>query len=163
MPCERSACSSHVRCCGARGGGAPNTTQQPCRTFGASVHTALPVFTLGSAGLLAPNAWRTTLNVGRLCSLLCVDAVVVASVPGFDAYFTSRTLENNRRNVWFAEYWEENFNCKLMSSSKKDDSSRKCTGECVLSLFCCVVLCCVGAANRGLASLSALPSIRQNN
>uniref|UniRef100_A0A8C7Z2R5 Glutamate metabotropic receptor 7 n=1 Tax=Oryzias sinensis TaxID=183150 RepID=A0A8C7Z2R5_9TELE len=48
---------------------------------------------------------------------------------GFDAYFTSRTLENNRRNVWFAEYWEENFNCKLMSSSKKDDSSRKCTGQ----------------------------------
>ncbi|KAK1901427.1 Metabotropic glutamate receptor 7, partial [Dissostichus eleginoides] len=48
-------------------------------------------------------------------------------VSGFDAYFTSRTLENNRRNVWFAEYWEENFNCKLMSSSKKDDSSRKCT------------------------------------
>lgn len=40
--------------------------------------------------------------------------------------------------MWFAEYWEENFNCKLMSSSKKDDSSRKCTGECVLSLFCCV-------------------------
>lgn len=50
-------------------------------------------------------------------------------LSGFDAYFTSRTLENNRRNVWFAEFWEENFNCKLMSSSKKDDSSRKCTGE----------------------------------
>uniref|UniRef100_A0A8C7C8D1 Glutamate metabotropic receptor 7 n=1 Tax=Oncorhynchus kisutch TaxID=8019 RepID=A0A8C7C8D1_ONCKI len=48
---------------------------------------------------------------------------------GFDAYFTSRTLENNRRNVWFAEYWEENFNCKLMSSSKKEDTSRKCTGQ----------------------------------
>lgn len=49
-------------------------------------------------------------------------------VSGFDAYFTSRTLENNRRNVWFAEYWEENFDCKLMSSSKKEDTSRKCTG-----------------------------------
>ncbi|KAG7478163.1 hypothetical protein MATL_G00077490 [Megalops atlanticus] len=52
-----------------------------------------------------------------------------ATIEGFDAYFTSRTLENNRRNVWFAEYWEENFNCKLMSSSKKDDTSRKCTGQ----------------------------------
>ncbi|KAM7401510.1 hypothetical protein PAMP_016819 [Pampus punctatissimus] len=52
-----------------------------------------------------------------------------ATISGFDAYFTSRTLENNRRNVWFAEYWEENFNCKLMSSSKKDESSRKCTGQ----------------------------------
>ncbi|GAA6106936.1 metabotropic glutamate receptor 7-like isoform X1 [Tachysurus ichikawai] len=47
----------------------------------------------------------------------------------FDGYFISRTLENNRRNVWFAEYWEENFNCKLMSSSKKEDTSRKCTAE----------------------------------
>ncbi|KAL6040614.1 hypothetical protein STEG23_028957, partial [Scotinomys teguina] len=48
----------------------------------------------------------------------------------FDAYFTSRTLENNRRNVWFAEYWEENFNCKLtISGSKKEDTDRKCTGQ----------------------------------
>ncbi|XP_023667109.2 metabotropic glutamate receptor 7 [Paramormyrops kingsleyae] len=52
-----------------------------------------------------------------------------ATIEGFDAYFTSRTLENNRRNVWFAEFWEENFNCKLMSSSKKDDTNRKCTGQ----------------------------------
>ncbi|KAI1890339.1 hypothetical protein AGOR_G00152720 [Albula goreensis] len=52
-----------------------------------------------------------------------------ATIEGFDAYFMSRTLENNRRNVWFAEYWEENFNCKLMSSSKKEDTSRKCTGQ----------------------------------
>ncbi|XP_045079662.1 metabotropic glutamate receptor 7 [Coregonus clupeaformis] len=52
-----------------------------------------------------------------------------ATIAGFDAYFTSRTLENNRRNVWFAEYWEENFNCKLMSASKKEDTSRKCTGQ----------------------------------
>uniref|UniRef100_A0A493TTE6 Glutamate metabotropic receptor 7 n=1 Tax=Anas platyrhynchos platyrhynchos TaxID=8840 RepID=A0A493TTE6_ANAPP len=53
-----------------------------------------------------------------------------ATIEGFDAYFTSRTLENNRRNVWFAEYWEENFNCKLtISGSKKEDTDRKCTGS----------------------------------
>lgn len=52
------------------------------------------------------------------------------SPAGFDTYFTSRTLENNRRNVWFAEYWEENFNCKLtITGSKKEDTDRKCTGE----------------------------------
>ncbi|KAM8930831.1 metabotropic glutamate receptor 7 [Pelodytes ibericus] len=52
-----------------------------------------------------------------------------ATIEGFDAYFTSRTLENNRRNVWFAEYWEENFNCKLtITGSKKEDTDRKCTG-----------------------------------
>lgn len=54
----------------------------------------------------------------------------VPSPAGFDTYFTSRTLENNRRNVWFAEYWEENFNCKLtITGSKKEDTDRKCTGN----------------------------------
>uniref|UniRef100_A0A8C2VXM0 Glutamate metabotropic receptor 6 n=2 Tax=Chinchilla lanigera TaxID=34839 RepID=A0A8C2VXM0_CHILA len=53
-----------------------------------------------------------------------------ASIDGFDQYFMTRSLENNRRNVWFAEFWEENFNCKLTSSgSQADDSARKCTGE----------------------------------
>ncbi|XP_041317880.1 metabotropic glutamate receptor 7 [Pyrgilauda ruficollis] len=53
-----------------------------------------------------------------------------ATIEGFDTYFTSRTLENNRRNVWFAEYWEENFNCKLtITGSKKEDTDRKCTGS----------------------------------
>ncbi|XP_039337392.1 metabotropic glutamate receptor 7 isoform X1 [Mauremys reevesii] len=53
-----------------------------------------------------------------------------ATIEGFDTYFTTRTLENNRRNVWFAEYWEENFNCKLtISGSKKEDTDRKCTGQ----------------------------------
>ncbi|NXC89542.1 GRM7 protein, partial [Cercotrichas coryphoeus] len=58
-----------------------------------------------------------------------------ATIEGFDTYFTSRTLENNRRNVWFAEYWEENFNCKLtITGSKKEDTDRKCTGS---SSFLC--------------------------
>lgn len=49
---------------------------------------------------------------------------------GFDQYFMTRSLENNRRNIWFAEFWEENFNCKLTSSGgQSDDSTRKCTGE----------------------------------
>uniref|UniRef100_A0A8D0FFE9 Glutamate metabotropic receptor 6 n=1 Tax=Strix occidentalis caurina TaxID=311401 RepID=A0A8D0FFE9_STROC len=39
-----------------------------------------------------------------------------ASVPGFDEYFTSRSLENNRRNRWFHEFWEEDFNCRLCGS-----------------------------------------------
>nr|XP_032822592.1 metabotropic glutamate receptor 8-like [Petromyzon marinus]XP_032822593.1 metabotropic glutamate receptor 8-like [Petromyzon marinus] len=52
------------------------------------------------------------------------------TVPGFDTYFRSRKLENNRRNVWFAEFWEENFQCKLGKlNTKQELSSRKCTGE----------------------------------
>ncbi|XP_030641108.1 metabotropic glutamate receptor 7-like [Chanos chanos] len=52
-----------------------------------------------------------------------------STIKGFDEYFTSLTLENNRRNVWFAEFWEENFDCKLLTSSKREDTSRKCTGQ----------------------------------
>ncbi|KAL0154674.1 hypothetical protein M9458_048937, partial [Cirrhinus mrigala] len=37
-------------------------------------------------------------------------------------YFKSRSLSNNRRNVWFAEFWEENFGC----------NPKKCTGMKVL-------------------------------
>ncbi|XP_072928545.1 metabotropic glutamate receptor 7-like isoform X1 [Hemitrygon akajei] len=52
-----------------------------------------------------------------------------ASVEGFDTYFTSRTLENNRRNVWFAEFWEENFDCQVTRTGSKKDTAKKCTGE----------------------------------
>ncbi|XP_073429523.1 metabotropic glutamate receptor 8 isoform X2 [Dendrobates tinctorius] len=52
-----------------------------------------------------------------------------ASIDGFDRYFRSRSLSNNRRNVWFAEFWEENFNCKLGSHGKKNSHLKKCTGS----------------------------------
>ncbi|KAB0393473.1 hypothetical protein E2I00_000177 [Balaenoptera physalus] len=51
-----------------------------------------------------------------------------ASIDGFDRYFRSRTLANNRRNVWFAEFWEENFGCKLGSHGKRNSHVKKCTG-----------------------------------
>ncbi|XP_017286072.1 metabotropic glutamate receptor 7 [Kryptolebias marmoratus] len=53
-----------------------------------------------------------------------------ASIDGFDEYFTSRSLENNRRNIWFAEFWEDDFKCKLTRPGiKYDPDRRKCTGE----------------------------------
>ncbi|XP_030072681.1 metabotropic glutamate receptor 8 [Microcaecilia unicolor] len=51
-----------------------------------------------------------------------------ASIDGFDRFFRSRTLANNRRNVWFAEFWEENFVCKLGSHGKRNSNVKKCTG-----------------------------------
>ncbi|XP_061898968.1 metabotropic glutamate receptor 8-like [Entelurus aequoreus] len=51
-----------------------------------------------------------------------------ASVDAFDRYFKSRSLANNRRNVWFAEFWEENFACKLGTHGKKSGGVKKCTG-----------------------------------
>ncbi|MBN3300072.1 GRM8 protein, partial [Amia calva] len=53
-----------------------------------------------------------------------------ASIEGFDQYFTTRSLENNRRNIWFAEFWEDDFKCKLTRPGiKLDDGRKKCTGE----------------------------------
>ena len=54
---------------------------------------------------------------------------IIFIVPGFDQYFISRSLENNRRNIWFAEFWEDDFKCKLTRPGVKYDSARrKCTG-----------------------------------
>ncbi|CAB1345751.1 unnamed protein product, partial [Coregonus sp. 'balchen'] len=54
-----------------------------------------------------------------------------ASVDAFDRYFRSRSLSNNRRNVWFAEFWEENFGCKLGMHGKRPGSPKKCTGKII--------------------------------
>uniref|UniRef100_A0A6Q2XU39 G-protein coupled receptors family 3 profile domain-containing protein n=1 Tax=Esox lucius TaxID=8010 RepID=A0A6Q2XU39_ESOLU len=52
------------------------------------------------------------------------------SIKGFDRYFTTRTLENNRRNIWFAEFWENNFACKLSRHAlKKGSGLKKCTNQ----------------------------------
>ncbi|XP_055366173.1 metabotropic glutamate receptor 4-like isoform X3 [Betta splendens] len=52
------------------------------------------------------------------------------SIKGFDRYFISRTLENNRRNIWFAEFWENNFQCKLSRHAvKKGSGVKKCTNH----------------------------------
>lgn len=56
-------------------------------------------------------------------TFLCIDS-------GFDQYFTSRSLENNRRNIWFAEFWEDDFKCKLTRTGIKYElGRRKCTGR----------------------------------
>jgi metabotropic X receptor len=34
-------------------------------------------------------------------------------VTGFEEYFLSLTPATNRRNPWFAEYWEDYFRCRL--------------------------------------------------
>nr|XP_043895037.1 glutamate receptor, metabotropic 6a isoform X2 [Solea senegalensis] len=52
------------------------------------------------------------------------------SIDGFDHYFTSRSLENNRRNIWFNEFWEDDFRCKLTRPGVKlDPDKKKCTGD----------------------------------
>ncbi|KAG8336087.1 hypothetical protein J6590_053310 [Homalodisca vitripennis] len=37
-------------------------------------------------------------------------------VTGFDQYFLNLTVENNRRNPWFVEFWEDHFQCRYPGS-----------------------------------------------
>ena len=41
------------------------------------------------------------------------------NIPQFDDYMASLTPENNRRNPWFGEYWEEIFGCILKKNIGK--------------------------------------------
>ncbi|XP_062914238.1 metabotropic glutamate receptor 8-like isoform X2 [Mobula hypostoma] len=81
---------------------------------------------------VASDSWGSKVAPVHLQEDVAEGAVTIlpkrASVEGFDRYFRSRTLENNRRNVWFAEFWEENFNCKLSWHGKRNSKVKKCTG-----------------------------------
>nr|CAA67993.1 metabotropic glutamate receptor [Drosophila melanogaster] len=44
-------------------------------------------------------------------------------IADFDRYMMQLTPETNQRNPWFAEYWEDTFNCVLTSLSVKPDTS----------------------------------------
>ncbi|XP_074113872.1 metabotropic glutamate receptor B isoform X3 [Cotesia typhae] len=39
-------------------------------------------------------------------------------VVGFEEYFLNLTVENNRRNPWFVEFWEDHFQCRYPNSSR---------------------------------------------
>ncbi len=41
-------------------------------------------------------------------------------VKEFDEYFTALNPENNLRNVWFEEYWQERFECYIEEKNKKE-------------------------------------------
>ncbi|XP_061837137.1 metabotropic glutamate receptor 7-like isoform X2 [Nerophis lumbriciformis] len=82
---------------------------------------------------IGSDSWGTKSSPIHQLEDVAVGAITIlpkrSSIKGFDEYFTALTLENNRRNVWFAEFWEDNFNCRLLSTSKKEDTTRKCTGQ----------------------------------
>ncbi|CAL4156056.1 unnamed protein product, partial [Meganyctiphanes norvegica] len=53
------------------------------------------------------------------------------AVRGFDKYFLGLTVENNTRNPWFVEYWEDQFNCRHPGSGRTpyNGDLPPCTGE----------------------------------
>ncbi|GFR28970.1 metabotropic glutamate receptor 7 [Trichonephila clavata] len=57
-------------------------------------------------------------------------------VTGFDKYFKSLTVQSNKRNPWFTEFWEHFFNCKWPESTVTPFnlfSKRVCTGKEIMS------------------------------
>ncbi|XP_025922723.1 metabotropic glutamate receptor 8-like [Apteryx rowi] len=81
---------------------------------------------------IGSDSWGSKISPVQQQEEIAEGAVTIlpkrASIDAFDRYFRSRTLANNRRNVWFAEFWEENFGCKLGSHGKRNSNIKKCTG-----------------------------------
>ncbi|XP_041353845.1 metabotropic glutamate receptor 5-like isoform X2 [Gigantopelta aegis] len=43
----------------------------------------------------------------------------------FNDYYSTLRHDNNSRNPWFTEFWQEKFNCSL----EEDDQNKRCTGN----------------------------------
>ena len=69
---------------------------------------------------LASDAWGDQLSDYHFS--LAIN--IISAIPkysrsiGFDTYFQTLTPWNNDENPWFAEYWENVFNCSLNNSSR---------------------------------------------
>ncbi|KAJ0176890.1 hypothetical protein K1T71_008069 [Dendrolimus kikuchii] len=53
-------------------------------------------------------------------------------VVGFKDYFLNLTVENNPRNPWFVEFWEDQFRCRYPGSARTPYNiqyERRCSGE----------------------------------
>ncbi|XP_050327469.1 metabotropic glutamate receptor 2-like isoform X2 [Bactrocera neohumeralis] len=50
-------------------------------------------------------------------------------VKGFEEYFLNLTVENNQRNPWFVEFWEDHFQCRYPDSlsTPYNNYNRTCT------------------------------------
>ena len=44
---------------------------------------------------------------------------MAGKIPGFDSYFRDLTPNNNKRNSWFKEFWEEEFECSYEHDSNR--------------------------------------------
>ncbi|BFG05990.1 metabotropic glutamate receptor 2 [Drosophila madeirensis] len=50
-------------------------------------------------------------------------------VRGFEEYFLNLTVENNQRNPWFVEFWEDHFQCRYPGSTSTpyNNYTKQCT------------------------------------
>ncbi|XP_051164141.1 metabotropic glutamate receptor [Leptopilina boulardi] len=90
------------------------------------------------ANLTQPFQWIASDGWGRQMKLVegleeeAEGAITVElqskDIPKFDKYMASLTPENNKRNPWFGEYWEEVFGCVLRKNIGK--TNNKSVQEC---------------------------------
>ncbi|XP_033246884.1 metabotropic glutamate receptor 2 isoform X1 [Drosophila miranda] len=52
-------------------------------------------------------------------------------VRGFEEYFLNLTVENNQRNPWFVEFWEDHFQCRYPGSTSTpyNNYTKQCTNK----------------------------------
>ncbi|XP_018322676.1 metabotropic glutamate receptor isoform X2 [Agrilus planipennis] len=66
---------------------------------------------------VASDGWGKQKKIVEGVEDLAEGAITVelssSNVPGFDEYMQSLTPENNKRNPWFEQYWEDTFGCVL--------------------------------------------------
>ena len=79
---------------------------------------------------IGTNTWGSRLDVVNGLEMVADGAITVsfyaAHVPKFEEYFATRTPENNAQNPWFAEYWQQRFNCYI-GSNYRNIYAAECT------------------------------------
>ncbi|XP_048738559.1 metabotropic glutamate receptor 6-like [Ostrea edulis] len=78
---------------------------------------------------LASDSWGAKIHPVKGQEMAAEGAVTLLPtrhvIKEFDKYFTNLTLENNDRNPWFKEFWQEVFNCTLSNGSQ----TKSCSGN----------------------------------
>lgn len=76
---------------------------------------------------LASDGWGTQAQIVEGLDDQVISAITVELdsrvIPEYDAYMKNLTVENNGRNPWFREYWEDVFKCSVEPAQQNDTST----------------------------------------
>ncbi|XP_060064901.1 metabotropic glutamate receptor 8-like [Ylistrum balloti] len=79
---------------------------------------------------LASDSWGAKVHPVFGQEVAAVDAVTILPkrhvIEEFDDYFLNLSPKHNKKNPWFAEYWETIFNCSISRDSK---TRKRCSGK----------------------------------
>lgn len=81
---------------------------------------------------LASDGWGTQSQIVESLHDQNINAITVEldsrAIPEYDVYMKNLTLENNERNPWFREYWEDVFKCSV-NPVQHNDTSTACAAS----------------------------------